>query len=308
MLVFIVRRLIGALVVLWLLGTLVFFISRFVPGGPFDQERALPPEIKANILAKYKLDLPLHLQYISYLKDLVRGEFGPSFKFIGRDVNDILRDTFPVSLQLGVFALLIAYIFGIPIGIISAYKQNTWVDSFTMFTAIVGITLPNFLAGAILILIFAKHLRWFPAGLWEGPAYWVLPAICLGIRPIAFIARLLRSSILEVVQEDYIRTARAKGLSEFPIMMKHVFKNSLIPIITITGPLAAGIVTGSFVVEQIFAIPGMGRHFVTAVSNRDYPLVMGTTIVYGILLILSNLAVDVTYAMVDPRIKLSGAK
>ncbi|HLB58492.1 MAG TPA: ABC transporter permease, partial [Bdellovibrionota bacterium] len=268
MFVFAVRRLVGAIVVLWILGSIVFFFSRFVPGGPFDQERALPPEIKANLLAKYKLDLPLHIQYINYLKDLARGDFGLSFKYIGRDVNDILKDTFPVSLHLGALALILAYLFGIPMGLISAYKQNTWIDSTSMIFAVLGITLPNFLLGAIFILVFGKYLRWFPAGLWEGAEYWVLPAVCLGIRQISYIARLFRSSVLEVIKEDYIRTARAKGLSEYPVLLKHVFKNSLIPVVTISGPLIAGIITGSFVIEQLFAIPGMAKHFVTAVQNR----------------------------------------
>src|SRR3990167_1533407 len=279
MFVFAVRRLIGAIVVLWILGSIVFFFSRFVPGGPFDQERALPPEIKANLLAKYKLDLPLHIQYINYLKDLARGDFGLSFKYIGRDVNDILKDTFPVSLHLGALALILAYLFGITMGLISAYKQNTWIDSTSMIFAVLGITLPNFLLGAIFILVFGKYLRWFPAGLWEGAEYWVLPAVCLCIRQISYIARLFRSSVLEVIKEDYIRTARAKGLSEYPVLLKHVFKNSLIPVVTISGPLIAGIITGSFVIEQLFAIPGMAKHFVTAVQNRDYPLVMGTTMI-----------------------------
>ena len=307
MFVFIVRRLIGSIIVLWLLGTLVFFFCRFVPGGPFDQDRAYPPEIKANLMAKYKLDLPLHKQYLHVLKNLAKGDFGPSTKFVGRDVNDILKDTFPVSLQLGIFALLLAYIFAVPIGIISAYKQNTWIDSSSMFVAIVGISLPNFLLAALLIYFFAVKLRWFPAGLWEGPIYWILPSVCLGFRIIAYLARFLRSSVLEVIKEDYIRTARAKGLNEFNVVMKHVFKNSLIPVVTISGPLAAGIVTGSFIIEQMFAIPGMGKHFVTAVSNRDYPLVMGTTILYGILMILANLLVDIVYALIDPRIKVPGA-
>jgi len=254
------------------------------------------------------MDKPLPQQYLLFLKDLVRGDFGPSFKYIGRSVNDILKDTFPVSLHLGLMAISLAFLIGIPLGLLSAYKQNTWIDSSSMFAAILGVTLPNFLVGAILILLFAINLRWFPAGLWEGPEYWVLPVFCLGLRPISYIARLFRSSVLEVIKEDYIRTARAKGLSELPVLLKHVCKNSLIPIITVSGPLLAAIVTGSFVVEQIFAIPGMGKHFVTAVQNRDYTLVMGTTMLYGALLVLANLLVDIMYAVVDPRIKLPGAK
>jgi oligopeptide transport system permease protein len=237
---------------------------------------------------------------------LVRGDLGPSYKYLGRNVTDIIMDSLPVSLELGFYSILLAFILGIPLGVFSAYKHNTWMDSASMFLAISGVTLPSFLVAAVLIYIFSINLYWFPAGLWDGGIeYKVLPVIALGLRPVAIIARLMRASVLDVIQADYIRTARAKGLSEIPLLVKHVVKNSLLPVITIAGPLVAGVITGSFIIEHVFAIPGMAKHFIQAVTNRDYTLIMGVTLVYAGFLILANIIVDVLYAVVDPRIKLA---
>ncbi len=279
---------------------------RLVPGGPFDRDKVLPPEIKANIEAKYHLDRPVHVQFGYYVKNLLQGDLGPSYKYLGRSVTDIIKDSLPVSVELGLYALLLAFSLGIPIGIFAAYKHNTWLDTSAMFLAISGITLPSFLVAALLIYYFAIQLGWFPAGLWDQSwEYKILPAIALGIRPVAIIARLMRASMLDVIKADYVRTARAKGLNEFTVITKHVVKNSLIPVVTISGPLTAGIITGSFIIEHVFAIPGIAKHFILAVGNRDYTLIMGVTLIYAVLLIVANIIVDVLYAVIDPRIKLA---
>ena len=289
-----------------IIGTIVFFLIRSVPGGPFDTDKALPAEIMANLNKKFKLDLPVHMQYYEYFKDVIlHGDFGPSYKYLGRNVTTIIAESFPISLQLGLISMAIAILLGIPLGILSAYKHNTWVDHAAMFFAISGQSLPNFCVAALLIYFFAFKLGVLPAALWDGPEYIVLPALTLGIRPSAYIARLTRASMLDCIQADYVRTARAKGLSEKAVILKHVLKNSLIPVITVLGPLTAAVVAGSFIIEHIYAIPGMGKHFVTSVQNRDYSLIMGVAIVYATLVVVARLCVDVAYAIVDPRIRIS---
>lgn len=285
---------------------ITFGLMRIVPGGPFDKDKVLPPEIKANIEAKYHLDKPVYLQFYYYVVNLLKGDLGPSYKYLGRSVTDIIKDSLPVSIELGLYALFLAFLLGIPLGIVAAYKHNTWMDSASMMIAISGMTLPSFLVAAMLIYFFSVKLGWFPAGLWDQSwEYKVLPAIALGLRPVAIIARLMRTSVLDVIRADYVRTARAKGLKETSVVLKHVVKNSLIPVITISGPLIAGVITGSFIIEHVFAIPGIAKHFILAVTNRDYPLIMGVTLVYAVLLIVANIIVDVLYAVIDPRIKLS---
>lgn len=303
MLIFIFRRLLWAIPVLWTVATLTFVMMHLVPGGPFDREKKLPPAIKANIEAKYHLDKPLAAQYGLYLKGLLRGDLGPSYKYLGRTVNDIIADTLPVSIQLGALALLIALVLGLLAGIASgALAQTPW-DRLSMFFATAGISIPNFVLGAFLILVFSHQLKLFPPALWENSRSVVLPAFALGLAPAAYIARLTRSSILEEKHQDYVRTARAKGLSELSILLRHILKNAIAPVITILGPLAATLITGSFVIEFIFSVPGMGKFFITAVTNRDYPLIMGVTLVYALLIIICNLVVDVFYTLIDPRIK-----
>lgn len=323
MLSFVVKRLLISIPVLFILATLTFSFMRIIPGGPFDRDKALPPEIMKNIEAKYNLDKPAFVnvealkaghpvqfitdtQYYHYITGLLHGDFGPSYKYLGRSVTDILKDSLPVSIELGIYAMILAFLLGIPLGILSAYKHNTWIDSTSMFFAISGVALPSFLVAALLVLVFSFWLKWLPVGLWEGGLeYKIMPAVALGMRPVAIIARLMRTSMLDSIKADYVRTARAKGLAETPVILKHVVKNSLIPVITIAGPLIASVITGSFIIEHVFAIPGMGKHFIQAVTNRDYPLIMGVTLVYAVLLIVANIVVDVLYAVVDPRIKLS---
>ncbi len=301
---FIGHRLLWGVPVLWLVATLTFVMLRLVPGGPFDQEKPLPPEVRANIEAKYRLDQPLGRQYFSYLGDLLRGDLGPSYKYVGRNVNDIIRDTLPVSMQLGLWAVLIAVIAGLGAGIASAARPSSWADTGGMLFAIAGISIPSFVLGAGMITLFSYWIQIFPAALWEGWRYGVLPAITLALLPASYIARLTRSSLMEVIHKDYIRTARAKGLGEGRILFKHALKNSITPVVSFLGPLIATLVTGSFVVEFIFSIPGMGKYFITAVTNRDYPLIMGVTLIYAVMIFIANFIVDLMYTWLDPRVRV----
>ena len=304
MLKYFFKRLLHGIPVLFVVATLTFIIMRLVPGGPFDQEKKLPPEILVNIEAKYHLDQPVGVQYLFYLKQLIHGDMGPSYKYIGRDVTDIILDTFPVSITLGLLAMLIVVGVGVPAGVWSAYRQNSIVDKFFMFLATLGISVPSFVLGTVLVWVMSHKLQWLPPALWEGPRYMILPAIALGAPFTGYIARLIRSSVLEVLASDYIRTARAKGLTEPVILLKHTLKNSIFPIVSVLGPLTAGLVTGSFVIEFIFSIPGMGSFFITAVTNRDYPLIMGVTLVYAVLIVVANILVDMIYMWLDPRVRL----
>ncbi len=299
------RRLLQTVFVLFVIATFTFILLRILPGGPFDSEKALPPEVKANIEAKYKLNDPILTQYKDYMFGILRGDLGQSYKYVGRDVSEIVAESLPASFQLGVFSLILAFLIGIPAGVFAASKHNTWKDSTTMMLAISSVSLPNFLVAAVLILLFCFKLDWLPVALWDGPQYYILPVIVLGLRPAAIIARLTRSTVLDVIRSDYIRTARAKGLSERVVLYKHVLKNSLIPVLTFSGPLAAGILSGSFVIEHIFNIPGIGKHFIESVSNRDYPLVIALTLLFAFMLVVANLIVDLLYTYFDPRIKLS---
>ncbi len=299
-------RLAQGVPVLLVVATVTFALLRLLPGGPFDREKALPPAILANIEARYHLDESVPRQYVRYLAGLVRGDFGPSYKYPGRDVADILRDAFPVSLQLGALALLLVLALGVGAGLAAGVRAGTVWDRSLMGMTLLGVSVPSFVLGAALVLGVALRLGWPPAGLWESPAYAVLPALTLAAFPTAYIAQLTRTSVLEVIGRDFVRTARAKGVSEARVRWVHVLRNALLAVVTYFGPLLAMLLTGSFVVEQIFAIPGMGRFFVTAVTNRDYPLVMGVTLVYAALIVLSNLAVDLLYGWLDPRIRLAG--
>ena len=300
---FLIKRLLHGFTVLWVVATLTFVLMHITPGGPFDRERRLPPEVLANIAAKYHLDEPWLSQYVRYLKGIARGDLGPSYKYLDRSVSDIILDTLPISALLGSLALAFALIFSFPTGLCAAYYHNSWTDRWCMFLATLGISLPHFILGALLIWFFSLQLGWFQAGRWGQITSVVLPTITLGAAPAAYLSYLIRSTLLETLGEDFIRTARAKGLREIIILFKHALSNSLIPILTVLGPLTAALVTGSFVVEYVFAIPGMGRFFITAVTDRDYPLIMGVTLVYTALLVGANLLVDLSYSFIDPRIK-----
>lgn len=298
------KRILLGVPVLLTVATLTFIVMHLAPGGPFDTEKKLPPEILANINAKYHLDKPVAMQYLLYLKQIAQGDLGPSYKYIGRDVSDILLESFPVSLTLGLCATFVVLGLGIPAGILSAYRQNSLVDRTCVFAATLGISVPNFVLGTVLIWGLSHKLQWLPPALWEGPKHALLPSLALGAGYAGYIARLTRSAMLEVLSSDYIRTARAKGLTEVEILFRHVLKNAIYPVVTVMGPLIAGLVTGSFVIEFIFSIPGMGRFFITAVTNRDYPLIMGVTLVYAFLIVLANIMVDIMYRWLDPRVRV----
>lgn len=300
---FVLSRTLTGVFVIFAVVTITFFLLRILPGGPFDAEKKLPPQIKKNIEAKYHLDEPVWKQYLAYLRNLSTGDFGPSYKYIDRSVNEIIGETLPVSVELGFASLILAVTLGCAIGIVSATKPGGAVDFASVSVATALVSVPTFVTGALLIYVFSVELRWLPAALWGSPAHAVLPALTLAAGPAAYIARLIRASMLDTSRALFVRTARAKGLSGFTVVTKHILRNALIPVVTVLGPITAFLVTGSFVVEHIFAIPGTGRFFVMAVSNRDYPLVMGITIVYTIILVLANLIVDVLYVILDPRIK-----
>ncbi|HHY88406.1 MAG TPA: ABC transporter permease [Chloroflexi bacterium] len=347
---FVARRILYMFAVILVVSAITFGLMHAVPGGPFEREKPLPPEIIANLEKRYHLDEPLLMQYGRYLYEIfipridsnrpglslendflinIRlGEstwfhwmnFGPSYSSRSRTVNDIFRDNLPVSFQLGIMALTVAILLGVPLGIIAALKQNTIFDYFGMSVAIFGVSVPVIVLGPLLIWIFGVTLRWLPPTGWGskppyvmgvfpstmGWDYWkhaIMPAVALGLGSSAIIARLTRASLLQVVREDYIRTARAKGLKERLVLTRHALKNSLIPVVTVLGPMFAALVTGTFVTEITFGIPGMGRYFVTSITNRDYPVIMGTILLYAVFLVVANLIVDLLYAFLDPRIR-----
>lgn len=293
---------------LFLIVSATFFLMRMAPGNPFTSEKQLPPEIQANLNAHYGLDQSWYVQYGEYLAKVAQWDFGPSFKYKARSVNDLISDGFPVSMILGLEAIFIALSIGILLGVIAALKHNKWQDYGAMIIAVMGISVPSFIMATVLQYFLALKLGWFPIARWEGFMYSVLPAIALASSPLAFIARLTRSSMLEVLSNDYIKTAKAKGLSYGVITIKHTIRNAILPVVSYIGPLSAGIITGSFVIEKIFGIPGLGSHFVLSIANRDYTVIMGVTVFYSIILLVSILLVDIAYGLVDPRIKLAGGK
>ena len=294
------------LLVLWIIVTVTFLLMHAIPGGPFTAEKALPEAVLKNIEARYHLNDPLPKQYWDYIANLLQGDLGPSFKYESRTVNEIISESFPISAELGAVAVVLSVLVGIPAGMLGALYQNRWPDHLVMLMATVGISVPSFILATLLIYIFALWLDLLPAAMWAGPEFAVLPSLALAGLPIAFIARLTRSSMLEVLSQDYIRTARAKGISPFKILWRHALKNAMLPVVTYLGPMIAAIFTGSFVIESIFAIPGLGRHFVTSIYNRDYTVILGITVFYSALLVIMNFLVDLAYVWLDPRIKLDG--
>jgi oligopeptide transport system permease protein len=303
MIAVLLKRLVHGLIVLWAVASLTFILLRLAPGGPFDSERKLPPEIIANLEAKYHLNEPVFEQYVRYLAGIARGDLGPSYKYLDRGVTEIIADTLPTSALLGAFAVLFAVIVSFPLGLFAAYYRESVIDRLCLFLATLGISLPNFILGALLIWAVALQLGWLQAGRWDDWSSVILPMVTLGAAPAAYLAALLRSTLIEILGEDFVRTARAKGAREHSVIARHALRNSLIPILTVMGPLTATLLTGSFVVEYVFAIPGMGRFFITAVTDRDYPLIMAVTLVYTAILVSANFAVDLLYGWVDPRIR-----
>jgi oligopeptide transport system permease protein len=301
---FIGGRLLQAIPVMWAVITVTFFMVRFAPGGPFSTEKAVIPEVKAALEAQYKLDQPLLSQYLSYLGDVLHGDLGPSFKYPGRSVNELIASGLPATLELGVYALLIAVLLGMTAGLIAAIKPNTWRDYLPMSAAMIGICLPTMLLGPLLVLVFGLKLEWLPVSGWgDIPGDKVLPSLTLGLAYAAYVARLTRGGMLEVLSQDYIRTARAKGLPERVVILKHALRGGLIPVVAYLGPALAGVLSGSFVVETVFQIPGLGRFFVQAAFNRDYTMILGTTIFLAVLIIVFNLLSDVLAAWLNPRLR-----
>jgi oligopeptide transport system permease protein len=299
------RRVLQAIPTLLLIVAAAFFLMRAAPGGPFDEERALPPEIEANLQAAYGLDQPVTVQFGRYLGGLVRGDLGPSFRMKDFTVAELIGRGLPVTLRLGAAALLLGLSLGIPLGLVAGLRQNGWADHAVMSIALLGIAVPNFVVAPVLALVFGLYLGWLPVAGWEAGSlnHLVLPVITLALPLIAYLARLTRGSLLEVLQSPYIRTARAKGLEPGVILRRHALKPTLLPVVSFLGPAAAALLTGSLVVEQVFGLPGVGRYFVQGAINRDYTLVMGMVIFYASLILLLNLAVDLVYGWLDPRIR-----
>ncbi len=298
------KRLLGAVPTLVVLITLAFFMIRVAPGGPFDTEKALPPEIEANLNAAYHLDEPLVQQYLRYMGQILTGDFGPSFQYKEYTVNELIGAGFQVSLRLGGLAILLAVVLGSAFGIIAALRQNRPADYTVMTVAMTGISIPNFVVAPLLILLFAVGLGWLPAGGWDGAfASMVLPVIALALPQVAYISRLMRGSMIEVLRSNYIRTARAKGLPEHQVILRHALRPAFLPVLSYLGPATAAVITGSVVIEKIFGIPGLGRYFVQGALNRDYTLVMGVVVFYGILIILFNFLVDLLYGALDPKVR-----
>jgi oligopeptide transport system permease protein len=306
MLSYALRRLASALPTLFIIITIAFFMMRLAPGGPFDREKQLPPEIEANILRAYNLDKPLHLQYVDYLKNILKGDFGPSYKYLDFTVTDLIMTGFPVSLRLGLYAILLAVFFGVTAGTFAALNQNSLFDYMVMGVAMTGIAIPNFVMAPLLALVFGVYLSWLPVAGWGGGAlkYQLLPVVTLALPQIAYIARMTRGSMVEVMNSNFIRTARAKGLAEKVVVVRHALRGGLLPVVSYLGPATAAVITGSVVIESIFDVPGIGRYFVNGALNRDYPVVMGVVIFYAILIIGLNLCVDLIYGFFDPRVKV----
>ncbi len=301
-----IKRTLSAIFTIFVITTMLFFMLRIIPGGPFTREKQIPDAILQSLNEKYNLDAPLYEQYFDYMKGLVTLDLGPSYTKIGFTVNDLIAAGLPASVKIGALASLLIVIVGIPIGIISALKSNTATDYFVMFMATLGVTVPSFVIATLIIYFFAGQLGWLPTNGLNSPLAYIGPVIALSGYSISFVSRLTRSSMLEVLRQDYVRTARANGISEGKVIFKHALKNALIPVITYIGPMVAAILTGSFVIEKIFAIPGMGGYFVESVTNRDYTVIMGITVFYSAFYIVMVMLVDIGYSIIDPRIRLDG--
>jgi oligopeptide transport system permease protein len=302
---YLARRILWIIPVLFTVSVLTFILMHAVPGGPWDSEKALPAGVEARLNAEYGLDKPLPEQYLQWVAGFVQGDLGPSYRFQDRRVNDIVADGLGTTFQLGIQAFILAVLVGIPLGIFAALGHNRWPDYLSTSVSIIGISTPSFVLAILLIVFFSVQLGWFPTGGWKGPANWVLPTVALAGFPIAVIARYTRASMLEVTRKDYIRTAQSKGLRDGAVVSRHMIRNALIPVVTILGPTLAFLVTGSFIVERIFSVPGVGQFHIQAIGQRDYSLIMAMTMLYAFAVASLNVVVDVLYAYIDPRIRYS---
>ncbi|GIO05465.1 peptide ABC transporter permease [Brevibacillus reuszeri] len=303
---YIVKRLFASILTMFVLVTITFFLMHAVPGGPFSpaEERKVPKSVMEKMEAKFGLNEPLGVQYVNYLKSIAQGDLGFSFKQADVTVNELISRGFPVSAKVGIVAIIIALIIGMLLGITSAIKRGKWADWTSMIFATVGISIPNFVLTVLMMFLFAVVLKLLPTYGLSSWKHYILPVIGLAFGPIAYIARLMRSSMLEVMRQDYILTARAKGVPEYRVIFKHALKNAIIPIVTYLGPLVAALLTGSFIVERVFSIPGIGRDFVTGISDRDYSVILGLTVFLGLFIIIANFIVDILYAVIDRRVKI----
>ncbi len=299
---YLTKRVLMAALTLFVITTITFFIMFLVPGGPFLGEK-VSAKMMEVMNASYGLDQPVPVQYVNYLGKLLQGDMGISFKRKGYTVVEIISEKFPISAQVGGIAILVSLLIGIPMGVLAAYQRNKLADRIIMFICTLGIALPSFVIATSLLYIFGMWLQWFPTIGLKTPANYIMPVFALSLSPTCYIARLMRSSMLDVMGQDYLKTARAKGLSERKVLFKHALRNSLIPVVTYLGPMVTGVLTGSFIVERVFSIPGLGRYFIDSIGGRDYPMIMGTTIFLAGLLIAANLIVDILYTIIDPRIK-----
>jgi len=299
------KRFVYMLITLWVIVTLTFFLMHMIPGDPFTSEKKVPEQIRQNMLAKYHLDKPLIVQYGYYLNNLIHGDLGISLKYLNRTVDDIIKQSAPASFQLGIQSIILGVVFGLLFGIIAALKRGGGWDYFSMFLAIIGISVPNFIIATLLQLLLASKLKWLPVSGWGSFKYTILPSIALSFSTLSIISRMMRTSMLDVIGQDYIKTAKAKGLSQFQIIWKHMVRNAIMPVVTVLGPLIAGIVTGTFVIEQIFSIPGLGKFFVQSIYDEDYSMILGTTIFYSVILVVMMFLVDIAYGLIDPRVRLA---
>jgi oligopeptide transport system permease protein len=299
------RRFLWIIPVLFTVSIITFFLMHAVPGGPWDRDKRLPQATQDRLNAKYGLDQPIYVQYLTWAGKFVQGDLGPSYRYTDRTVNEIVADGFWTTVQLGIMAFILSVLVGIPLGIFAALGHNRGPDYVSTSVSIIGIATPSFVLSILLIVFFAVQLGWFPTGGWKGPQYWVLPTIALAGFPIAVIARYTRASMLEVTRKDYIRTAHSKGIRDQAVVSRHMIRNALIPVVTILGPTLAFLVTGSFIIERIFGIPGIGQFYITSISTRDYSLLMAMTMLYAFAVAFLNVVVDVLYAYIDPRIRYS---
>ncbi|NLC04554.1 MAG: ABC transporter permease [Tissierellia bacterium] len=302
---YILKRIITSLITIWLLATVVFILVRLMPGDPFSSEK-LTPEIRQNLESYYGFDKPLIQQYFTYIGNLLKGDFGYSIKYVNQSVNRIIADSFPYSADLGLRALSMSVSLGLVLGIIAALNRGRTLDYVCIIIAIIGTSVPEFIIGALLQYFFGIKWGLLPVAQYQGLKHTILPSIALGFYTLAMVSRLMRASMLEVLQQDYIKTAKSKGISKFRITYKHQIRNAIMPIITVLGPTVAAVLTGTFVIEAIFAIPGMGKYYVQGVQNLDYPVILGMTVFYGAFLVVANMVVDILYGVVDPRIRVEG--
>lgn len=305
MITYLARRILWIIPVLFTVSIITFILMHSVPGGPWDSEKRLPDAVVARLNAEYGLDKPLYEQYVTWAGGFLQGDLGPSYRFKDRRVNDIVGDGLPTTVQLGIQAFILAVLVGIPLGIFAALGHNRWPDYLSTSISIIGISTPSFVLAILLVVVFSVTLGFFPTGGWKGPSHWVLPTVALAGFPIAVIARYTRASMLEVTRKDYIRTAQSKGLRDGAVVTRHMIRNALIPVVTILGPTLAFLVTGSFIVERIFSVPGVGQFYITAIGTRDYSLLMAMTLLYAFAVAFLNVVVDVLYAYIDPRIRYS---